>query len=333
MEAPITTVVWINHNTRHISEVALEAINALVKLVSSDQNYELIIVENGSIDGSDKLIEDFLSTIRGEASTRIKYFKLSKNYGFTGAVHIAYKNRNPKAKYLMLVNTDLIIEPYVVKELICFLETHPKIAAVQGIVVDLNGDIVDSCGIILDEFLNRKKLYKGMSISNLMGKVTTPFPVSFVEGAVPIYNIDAIKECYKRDDIVYVPHAFVWYLEDMYLGLLLYNKGYYSVVIPKIIGRHHRGYALKKMDLSYVAFRNEIALHLLCINRTYPLRVLKIMIMLIIFAILGKKKEVKALLTGVRWALKLRNLFGILHLNNVPHLKSGNFIRHVLYFL
>lgn len=327
------TVAWVNYNSTHISEIVLKALDALTRLISSSSNYELIIVENGSIDGSDKLIEEYLMHLNVQTVSRIKYVRLNKNYGFTGAIHIAYKNRDPKAKYFLLVNTDLIINPQVINELVSFLELNPRIGAAQGLVVDFYEDRIDSSGILLDEFLDRKKIYRGMDASVTLKEMNAPFPVSFVEGSVPIYNISAIKECYKRDDIMFIPHAFVWYLEDMYTGLLLWNRGFYSIVIPKIVGRHYRGYALKKLDLSYVALRNEVAIQLLCKNRTYPIRVLKIALTLIKYALLRKKKESKALLTGIQWALKLKKLFGTLDLHKVPLLKSSNFIMYLLRFL
>lgn len=47
------------------------------------------------------MIEEYLRGLNGEVSSKIKYIKLKKNYGFTGVIHYAYKARNlrPNAVY------------------------------------------------------------------------------------------------------------------------------------------------------------------------------------------------------------------------------------------
>jgi GT2 family glycosyltransferase len=328
MNEPFTTIVWINHNSRKIIEIAMKAIEALTKL--NFVNYEIIIVENGSTDGSDKIIEEYLKSLDRELSLRIKYIKLEKNYGFTGAIYHAYKARDSRAKYCMLVNTDMIIEPEVVKQAINFLELNRHVGAVQGIILRLTSEYgeIDSAGMMIDEFLNRVKLFRSYGISGVLEKVDKPQYVSFVEGTGPIYKIEAVEKCYQRNDILYIPQAFIWYLEDMYLGLLMWSKGYASVLLPLVFGKHYREYSVKRMkkELLYVQLRNDVAINLLCKNRTYPFRVLKISLTLLKCALSGKRDKVRAILSGINLFLKIKSSFGSINLSSVPQIKCAPLI-------
>jgi GT2 family glycosyltransferase len=328
MNEPFTTIIWINHNSRKIIETVIKAIEALTKL--NFTNYEIIIVENGSTDGSDKIIEEYLKGLDRELSSRIKYIKLEKNYGFTGAIYYAYKARDFRAKYCMLVNTDMIIEPEAIKQAINFLELNKHVGAVQGIILRLTSeyDEIDSAGMMIDEFLNRIKLFRGQEISDVLEKIDKPQYVSFVEGTGPIYRIEAVEKCHQRNDILYIPQAFIWYLEDMYLGLLMWSKGYASVLLPIIFGKHYREYSIKRMkkELLYVQLRNDVAINLLCRNRTYPFRVLRIFLTLLKCMVSGKKDKVRAILSGINLFLKIKSSFGSINLDNAPQIKCTSLI-------
>jgi GT2 family glycosyltransferase len=325
MGAPFVTIIWINYNTKDIMEIAIKALETLTRLDLI--NYEIIVVENGSTDGSDKIIEGYLRGLDREISSKIKYIKLSKNYGFTGAIHYAYKARNPAAKYCMLVNTDMIIDTRAVKEAINFLESNEHIGAVQGIILQLDArdGKVDSAGMMVDEFLNRIKLFRGQEASLILKERNWPQWVSFVEGAGPIYKVEAVEKCYQRNDVLFIPHAFIWYLEDMYLGLRMWSMGYASALLPIIFGRHYREYAVKRVreEMRNIALRNDVAINLLCKNRTYPFRTLRIFLMLLKLALLGRTNKVKAILLGAVLSLKIKRLFGYIDLSNVPQIESA----------
>lgn len=328
MNEPFVTIIWINYNTKNIIEIAIKAIEALTRLDLI--NYEIIIVENGSTDGSDRIIEEYLKSLDKELSSRIKYVKLKKNYGFTGAIYHAYKARDARAKYCMLVNTDMILEPKAVKQAVNFLELNKHVGAVQGIILRLTSKYgeIDSAGMMIDEFLNRIKLFRDRRISDILGKVDRPLYVSFVEGTGPIYRVEAVEKCYQRNDILYMPQAFIWYLEDMYLGLLMWSKGYASVLLPIIFGKHYREYTVKgmKRELLYIQLRNDIAINLLCKNRTYPFRVLKILLALLKCALSGRKDKVKAIISGINLFLKVKSSFGSINLSSVPQIEYASVI-------
>ncbi|MEM0057684.1 MAG: glycosyltransferase family A protein [Candidatus Bathyarchaeia archaeon] len=52
---PKVSVFWINYNSIHVIDIIKKSLSALLRL--EYPNYELIIVDNGSTDGSLRVIE------------------------------------------------------------------------------------------------------------------------------------------------------------------------------------------------------------------------------------------------------------------------------------
>jgi GT2 family glycosyltransferase len=69
-------------------------------------NFEMIVVDNGSIDGSDKLIEDELGRVG-----RGRVVKVEKNLGFTRGNNLGFELGCRSAKYVAFLNNDIEVEP------------------------------------------------------------------------------------------------------------------------------------------------------------------------------------------------------------------------------
>jgi len=54
------------------------------------REYELVVVDNGSKDGSYEMIKSFLSVVNVN-NVQIKLIRLRRNVGFTGGNNIAYE--------------------------------------------------------------------------------------------------------------------------------------------------------------------------------------------------------------------------------------------------
>jgi len=108
----------------------------------SYSNIEVILVDNGSSDGT----PDYLETIaRGRRNCRV--LRLRKNYGWSGG-----NNRGAilarDAKYLLFMNDDIVlIDKDCVRKLVDAISKHRDLGAVQPLIIDRYGSL--NCGLDL----------------------------------------------------------------------------------------------------------------------------------------------------------------------------------------
>lgn len=102
------SIIIVNYNTREITQNCIESIFQHTKGI----DFEVILVDNASTDGSIELFEK---------DTRLKFIESGKNLGFGKANNLGYTYS--KGKYIFLLNSDTILLNNAVKE---FFETHEK---------------------------------------------------------------------------------------------------------------------------------------------------------------------------------------------------------------
>ncbi|MDH5795342.1 MAG: glycosyltransferase, partial [Candidatus Bathyarchaeota archaeon] len=143
--APRASLLWLNYNSSRIINVVLKSLESLLSIDYS--NYEVIVVDNGSNDGSMQAIKDFIRKAKSQMDLPpIKFVENSRNLGYTGGNYIGYRHRAKESKYVIVVNNDLVVEPGSLRSLICYLENHASAAAVQGMITSWDGSRIDNCG-------------------------------------------------------------------------------------------------------------------------------------------------------------------------------------------
>ncbi len=255
---PAVTVLWLNYNSMHIIDITKSSLDATTHL--DYPNLEVILVDNNSTDGSGQWVESYL-TQTPEAKHKIRFYKLDKNLGFAGAINYGYKKRKSNAKYLAVTHNDVTPKKDYIKKFVTYLEDHPKVGAVQGIVAKLGDEmIIDSAGFMMDEGLFVSSEYLGKDVAT----VKKPMYVSMVEGTLPFYNLENVKKALPGTDAIYVSDGFMYYLEDAFVSLKLWTTGSACVVLPMVLGTHYRmgtsSKAAQKKDLFYYLLRNRTAL-------------------------------------------------------------------------
>jgi GT2 family glycosyltransferase len=319
---PQVSIFWLNYNSMHVIEFIKKSLNAIFEL--DYPSFELILVDNGSTDGSREIIQKYVKK-QNKKDLTVKFIKLNRNWGFSDGINAAYKARNQKSKYVALINNDAIPRSDYLTELVQFLEKHQGVGAVQGIVAKLEeNSLIDSAGFFADEMLNLFSPYKDKPI-NILSK---PIEVSYVEGTMPLYNVKAIKYAIGDDETMYVPGGFVYYLEDVFLSLMLWNRNYKSVVVPLVTGEHYRMATIKRhlksTGLLYYGSRNQMALLYMTNSRYKRNVILKYLsrVLLTKGGFVKRKIILNALIDGVRLGKQLKEKYGIINLHNVPLVKT-----------
>lgn len=253
---PKVSVLWLNYNSMHVIEITRKSLDALANL--DYPNFELVIVDNGSSDGSREEIQKRLQT-EAMRKLKVKFVKLSRNLGWTGGVNSAYRARDTQAKYVAVTHNDIVPKPDYLLHLVDYFETHQDVGALQGIVYRLGSNQIDSAGFVLDEALNLCKLLDYRSFS-----LKKPVYLSYVEGAMPVYRVAAVKKALNSDRDLFVWGGFMYYLEDVFASVMLWSHGYKCVLLPVLTGEHQRMAVSREhassFELSHYLLRNHIAL-------------------------------------------------------------------------
>lgn len=106
MNKPKIFIILVNWNGK---KDTLECLESVYKINYS--NFNIVVVDNGSTDGSVKAIKERFSDVN--------ILKAKKNLGFTGGnnlgIHYALEKN---AKFILLLNNDTVVDPDIIKELL-----------------------------------------------------------------------------------------------------------------------------------------------------------------------------------------------------------------------
>jgi GT2 family glycosyltransferase len=104
------------------------------------ESLQIILVDNGSTDGSAQLEADF---------PNVRFFRLPKNFGLTKAMNIGW--RAAEADYVLFLHDDTDVEPAAIARLAAVLDATPDAAAVCPLLVDEEGRPAPQLGTLPPE--------------------------------------------------------------------------------------------------------------------------------------------------------------------------------------
>ena len=148
------SIIIVSWNTKELLIDCLSSIEGNVTGV----NYEVIVVDNASTDGSQEAVE--------EKFPNVKLIKSEKNNGFSVGNNIGLSQSN--GRYLYLVNSDVIIKKECVKNLFDFMEQNRQVGMAGPKVYRYNGNLQPTCKRLptLGRFL-----FQALRLNDLFPKV------------------------------------------------------------------------------------------------------------------------------------------------------------------
>ncbi len=118
---PRVSAIVLSYNRRD------ETLKCLTSLKEQDYaTLEIVVVDNGSKDGSADAIQD--------GFPRVRLIRLPKNYGDWEGRDIALCNCT--GEYVLCIDNDAVMEKTVVSKMVCAMENDPLLAVVEPRVVD-----------------------------------------------------------------------------------------------------------------------------------------------------------------------------------------------------
>jgi GT2 family glycosyltransferase len=317
---PKVSIIWLNYNSSKIMPIVLESLESIISLDYPSDKLELIIVDNGSIDGSFEKIKEFLEK---KNSLKKKIIGLSKNLGFTGGNNIGFMTRDKESKYILLLNNDAVLFQNSLRTLVEYAENNSNVACLQGVVLKYGTRLIDTAGNFVDELLWTYRLGHSCKYPWILRK---PLYVTYVSGSCALYRVESIVRHLGNKLFI---NEFFGYGDDNVLGLVMWNHGYKSVAIPEVVASHAGSltFGRKRTFSIYLSDRSRIALTLITNTRyknIVPLYMLNCMLRNLAGSILKMRPEdyiqtrVKAMIDGIKLAKKLKSKGILINIYKAP---------------
>lgn len=232
------SVVIVNWNGKHFLSPCLDAVFS-----QSFEGLEVIVVDNGSIDGSVEFIKDNYKDI--------VVVELSENIGFAGGNNRGFEVAT--GDYMLTLNNDTELKSGFFDELISSVNSSgdkvsmwaPKILSME------DRSTIDSAGGLL---VSRTGIAKGRGRNEIdSGQYDNSEPL-IPSACVALYKKDML------DKIGYFDEDFFAYCEDTDLGLRALRAGYRTAYVPKSVVYHHYSKTTGRYSLTkaYLVERNHI---------------------------------------------------------------------------
>jgi len=215
------SIVFVNYNTK---KLIINAINSVFEKTEG-VNFEIIVVDNASIDGS-------IEALKNDFGNRIRIIESRENLGFGRANNLAIKQAN--SKYIFLLNTDTLLMNNAIKILFDFMEQNSNIGVAGGNLYNAQGNPTHSFGPKLlkpeNAFLNVFKYHickciKQTKIDDFnYSKMNKK--VGFITGADMFIRKIALEASGLFDE------DFFMYFEETELTSRLTKNGWFSYSVP-----------------------------------------------------------------------------------------------------
>ena len=231
MSSPKISVIIVNYNGKKLLE------NCLESLFKTDyNNFEVILVDNNSTDGSMEFVT--------KNYPKIIVIKLDSNKGFAEPNNIGAKIA--KGEHLLFLNNDTVTTTNFISEMTKVLEKDEKIAICQSLLlkpdggIDSSGDFIDKMGIVYNSKTKTDEIKE----------------ISSARGACMLIRKKIFDKLGGFDE------KFFFSFEDVDLGWRSWILGYKVVIVPNSIVYHSAGKTSSnfKPEVAFHGLKNQLSM-------------------------------------------------------------------------
>jgi len=246
---PLISIIISNYNS---GKLLLNYVSNIIDTACTNE-YEIIIVDNSSMDKSIDYVYDF---IKRNNINHVKIIKLDRNAGYVNAVNIGL--RYARGQYLVISNEDVLIKTRCWDRLLLRCLQNENVGICAPLKHSFYPRLLDGCGACLSRFfigydlcfMQRSDTYQPVGVSLI------PYP----PGAFFAIKKDLIDR-YILNPLLYI------YYDDVEIGLRTYAQGKIVVYTDFIVVAHKRGTVGIKPLAYYLSRRNHILVALLYGNK------------------------------------------------------------------
>jgi len=219
-------VVVVTWNRRELLRSCLQSLS----LQQLNKPFEVIVVDNGSLDDSGEMVErEFAGS-----KLQVKLIRNPTNYGFCAANNQGFAASS--SEFVALLNNDAESEPLWLAALLRAFDGRPDVGmAASKVLVHEDARRIDKVGhLIYPDGQNRGR-GTGEIDSGQYDKIEE---VLWPDGCAAMYRREMLDQIGGFDE------DFFAYADDAELGLRARIAGWKCLYMPQAVVRHHRGSTL-----------------------------------------------------------------------------------------
>ena len=219
------SIIIISFNTKDLLKKCLESLPSKT---------EIIVIDNGSKDGS----LEYLQKLKG-----IEVIVNEKNEGFAKAVNQGL--RKSRGKYLLLLNSDVIVKKAAISKLIDFVQKETRAGVVGGRLLNPDDSYQGSCFYLPTLWRVILEFWLGKNDFSVMKKYSPagqkPVEVEAIIGAVFLIPRKVINK------VGFFDERFFMYFEDLDYCRRTRKAGFKVYYLPKAEFIHFHGQSGKNI--------------------------------------------------------------------------------------
>jgi len=246
------SIVIVNYNVKYFLEQCLHSVHQAIH----DLDTEIFVVDNNSVDGSIRMLQ--------EKFPDVILIENKDNKGFSRANNQAI--RKAKGEFILLLNPDTIVEDDTLVKCIRFMEEHPDAGG-------LGVKMIDGKGKFLPES-KRGLPYPSVAFFKIFGfsalfpksKTFNKYHLGYLDKE-KTHAVDVLSGAFMMlrkkviDEAGMLDEDFFMYGEDIDLSYRITRAGYHNYYYPGTRIIHYKGESTKKSSLNYVfMFYNAMAI-------------------------------------------------------------------------
>lgn len=120
--------------------VLADCLSSLATAVDSSLQAQVLVFDNGSVDGSLAILRQF------QAVLSLEVIRSETNLGYAAANNALFERAD--AEFCLLLNNDTVVEGEL-SESVAFLRAEPNVGIAQGPILDISGTRIDSVGSLM----------------------------------------------------------------------------------------------------------------------------------------------------------------------------------------
>jgi GT2 family glycosyltransferase len=129
---PELSIIILNYNTRDKLADCLKSLEAL----RHEADFEIIVVDNASSDGSAAMVKSF---------SAVRLIENKENYWFSGGNNIGVAAA--QGRYAWILNPDTLVQAKAIPTMLNYLKNHPEVGAVTCRQQHPDGEMLPICAL------------------------------------------------------------------------------------------------------------------------------------------------------------------------------------------